>query len=135
MLNVCAQRLANKLQDKNYNYDTDIDEDGNSVILFPYKGKTTTMFFSSDNGAYFSMYLVFENVPEDKVTDAILTCNDLNKDYKWVNFYVDRNKYVVLHVDAILTESTAADVAFELLVRMLKIAEEVKPVIMKAIYA
>ena len=135
MLNVCAQRLANELQAKELNYQTDIDKDGNSVILFPYQGKTTRMFFSGENGKYLSMYLVFEEVPEEKVTDVILTCNELNKNYKWVTFYVDRDKDVVLHIDAILTESTAADVALELLIRMAKLSDEVKPVIMKAIYA
>jgi hypothetical protein len=41
---------------------------------------------------------------------------------------------VILHDDAILAVETAADEAFELLVRMLKIGDEVKPQIMRTIY-
>jgi hypothetical protein len=40
----------------------------------------------------------------------------------------------VLHLDAILEPSAATEDAFELLVRLLNIGDEVKPVIMKAIY-
>ena len=38
------------------------------------------------------------------------------------------------HDDAILTPSTAAAEAFELLLRLIKIGDEVKPQIMRAIY-
>jgi hypothetical protein len=41
----------------------------------------------------------------------------------------------VLHLDAILEPSAETEDAFELLVRLLNIGDEVKPVIMKAIYA
>lgn len=135
MLNVCAQRFANTLQDKDLKYQTDIADDGKSVILLPFQGKVVRMFFGGENGKYLSMYLVFERVPDEKVTDVILKCNELNCQYKWVTFYVDKDKDITLQNDAILTESTAADVAFELLVRMLQISDEVKPAIMKAIYA
>ena len=39
------------------------------------------------------------------------------------------------HLDAILEPSAATEDAFELLYRLCKISDEVKPVIMKAIYA
>jgi hypothetical protein len=42
---------------------------------------------------------------------------------------------VVFHDDAILSPSNAADEAFELLLRTLKIGDDVKPQIMRAIYA
>ena len=41
----------------------------------------------------------------------------------------------MIHDDAILAVDTAAEEAFELLVRMVKIGEDVKPRIMRAIYA
>ena len=93
------------------------------------------MFFCGDDGGYFSLYLVYEHVPEEKLADVIFLCNELNAQYKWITFYVDKDGDVVLHDDAILTASNAAEEAFELLVRTLKIGEDVKPAIMKAIYA
>lgn len=131
----CAQVFIDNLKSKNLNYQVDEDSDGDIVVAFPYQGKVTRIFFSGDDGEYMSQYLVFERVPEDKVTDLILVCNQLNCKYKWVTYYVDKDNDIVLHHDALLSANTAGEEAFELLVRMVRIAEEVKPVIMKAIYA
>lgn len=135
MLNTCARLFVKNLEAKDLKFQTATTKAGDSVVEFPYQGKITRIFFSGDDGKYMSIYLVFEQVPADKVADVIFTCNDLNCEYKWITFYVDRDNDVMLHDDAILAIPTAADEAFELLVRMLKIGDEVKPRIMKAIYA
>ena len=135
MLNTCAELFVDKLKAQNFNFESGTDKDGDSVVEFPYKGKVAKMFFCGDDGGYFSLYLVYEHVPEEKLADVIFLCNELNAQYKWVTFYVDKDGDVVLHDDAILTASNAAEEAFELLVRTLKIGEDVKPAIMKAIYA
>lgn len=135
MAHTCAKLFTNLLDSKKLNYDSGIDRDGDFVVQFPYQNKVTKLFFSGNDGSYLSMYMIFERVPEEKVADVIFTCNDLNSSYKWVTFYVDKDNDVVLHNDAILTPDTAADEAFELLLRMVKIAEDAKPQIMRAIYA
>lgn len=131
----CAERFIKNLESKNLNFDTHVDNDGDVVVEFPYSGKTTRMFFSGEEGAYLSMYLIFERIPKEKATNLILLCNALNAQFKWVTFYVDKDNDLILHDDAILSPENAADEAFELLVRMVKIADEKKPEIMKAIYA
>ena len=123
MLNTCASLFVETLKAKNLNFQSGTDRDGDSVVEFPYQGK------------YMSLYLVYERVPADKVADVIFTCNDLNCQYKWITFYVDKDNDVVFHDDAILSPSNAADEAFELLLRTLKIGDDVKPQIMRAIYA
>lgn len=135
MLNTCAELLVQNLKSKNLNFECGTDKDGDSVVEFPYQGKVAKMFFSGDQGQYLSIYLVFERVPEEKLSDVIFTCNELNARYKWITFYVDRDNDVVFHDDAILSVENASDEAFELLIRILKIGDDVKPVIMKAIYA
>ena len=135
MLSTCAELFANLLTSKNLNFHSGTDKDGDSVIEFPYQGKTFKMFYSGNNGDHLSIYLVYERVPADKVADAIFACNELNAQYKWVTFYVDKDNDVVLHDDAILSVENAADECFELLLRMAKISEDVKPTIMRAIYA
>ena len=135
MLNTCAELLVNNLKEKNLNFQSGTDKDGDSVVEFPYQGKVTKMFFSGDDGKYLSMYMVYEHVPEDKLADVIFACNELNCQYKWVTFYVDKDNDVVLHDDALLSVDSASEEAFELLVRLVKIGEDIKPVIMKAIYA
>lgn len=135
MLNTCASLFVETLKAKNLNFQSGTDRDGDSVVEFPYQGKVTKIFFSGDQGKYMSLYLVYERVPADKVADVIFTCNDLNCQYKWITFYVDKDNDVVFHDDAILSPSNAADEAFELLLRTLKIGDDVKPQIMRAIYA
>ena len=79
---------------------------------------------------------MFERVSKEKVSDVIFVCNELNAQFKWVTFYVDKENDATFHLDAILEPSTAAEEAFELLVRLVSIGnEDAKPIIMKAIYA
>ncbi len=135
MLNACAERFVENLKSKDLKFGCGTNKEGDSVVEFPYQGKVTKVFFGGEDGTYLSLYLVFEHVPEEKVSNVIFTCNELNARFKWVTFYVDRDNDVVLHDDAILSVESAADEAFELLVRILKISDEVKPEIMRAIYA
>ena len=135
MLNACAELFTELLRSKNLNFQSGVDKDGDSVVEFPYQGKVAKIFFTGEQGTYLSIYVVYERVPENKVADVIFTCNELNCRYKWVTFYMDKDNDVVLHDDAILSLDNAADEAFELLVRILKIGEDVKPTIMHAIYA
>ena len=135
MLNTCAQAFVDLLESKGLNFQSGTASDGDSIVDFPYQGKVTKMIFSGENGCYLSNYLVFERVPDDKLADVIFVCNDLNCQYKWITFYVDKDNDVVLHDDAILSAENASEEAFELLIRMVQIGEEAKPMIMKAIYA
>ncbi len=135
MLNTCAELFTNNLDSKGLNYESCIDSDGDSLIQFPYGGKSTKMFFSGEKGTYLSLYLVYEHVPDEKVADVIFACNSFNSDYKWVKFYVDRDNDLVLQDDAILSVDDPGEEAFELLIRMVKLSEDLKPQIMKAIYA
>jgi len=135
MLNTCAELFVNNLKSKNLNFQSGTDKDGDSIVEFPYQGKLAKMFFCGEKGTYLSMYMVYERVPEDKTTEAIFACNELNCQYKWITFYVDRDNDVIFHDDAILSVDDAGEEAFELLVRMMKIGDDVKPQLMKAIYA
>lgn len=134
-MKICAERFIENLKAKDLNYQVGEAKGGDVCVDFPYKGKVTKCFFSGDNGEYLSLYLVYERVPEEKVADVLCLCNELNCQYKWVTYYIDKDNDIVLHNDAILTADTAAEEAFELLVRLVKIAEDEKPQVMKAIYA
>ena len=135
MLKPCAELFVELLKSRNLNFQSGTDKDGDSVVEFPYQGKVLKVFFCGNEGQYMSMYLVYERVPADKLTDLIFACNELNSQYKWVTFYVDRDNDIVLHDDAILSIENAAEEAFELLLRILKIGEDNKARIMRLIYA
>ena len=135
MLNTCANKFAKFLEEKGLHFDTNTTNTGRSVVSFPYDGKVARIFFGGEEGTYMSIYLVFESVPEEKTMDLLVVCNELNNKYKWVKFYLDDENDLVLEDDAILTVATAPDEVFELMIRMFEIEKEVKPQIMKAIYA
>ena len=130
----CAQLFCDFLVSKNFYFENSVDDDGDVIVKFPYEGKITKCIFSGDDGKYLSLYMLYENVPEEKLADLIFACNELNTKYKWVTFYVDGDRDLMLHDDALLSTESAAEEAFEMLVRMINISTEAKPVIMRALY-
>lgn len=134
-MNACAELFTTLLNERNLSFQCGVDEDGDSMVEFPYQGKSYKMFFSGNDGCYLSLYQIFEHIPDEKIADVIFACNELNSQYKWITFYVNQQNDVILHDDAILSVENAAEETFELLVRMIDIANNVKPIIMKAIYA
>lgn len=134
-MNACAELFTADLDSKNLRYASHVDDDGDTIVDFPYQGKVSKCIFSGDDGKYFSLYLVYEHIPEDKFADVVFLCNELNTKYKWLTFYVDGDKDLMVHDDAILSIESAADEAFEILLRTINITNEVKPLIMKTIYA
>lgn len=134
-MNICAELFTKNLEAKGLSFSTRVSDDGKDVLVdFPYQGKVVKCFFNGENGTYFSLYIVYENVPEDRVADLIFISNELNAKYKWVTFFVDQERDLMVHDDAILAVENAADEAFELLIRAIGISDEVKPIIMKGIY-
>ena len=131
----CAELFIAKLDSKGLHYSSRVDSDGDVIVDFPYQGKVTKCIFSGDNGKYLSLYLVYERVPEDKYADGIFLANEMNCKWKWVKFYVDGDRDLMLQDDAILSVENAGDEAFELLVRMINISDDSKGAIMKALYA
>ncbi len=131
---LCANLFIEFLKSKDFKFNSFVDNDGDVIVDFPYDGKIAKCIFSGDEGKYLSLYLVYENVPEDKLANLIFACNELNTKYKWVTFYVDSDRDLMLHDDAILAPENAAEEAFEILLRTINIGNEAKPIIMRALY-
>ena len=133
-MKICAELFVNNLKSKDLHFDVD-ERDDVTIVSFPYDGKVARLVFNGDDGSYLSLYMVYENIPEEKFVEAIVACNELNTQYKWATFYVDKDRDLMVHDDAILSVSNAAEEAFEIMLRILNIAKEAKPILMKAIYA
>lgn len=131
----CYESFIDYLNSQNYSFSQKIDSDGDGVVSIPFDGKILKCFFSGSEMDYLSIYQVFESIPEDKVAELILLCNSLNCQYKWITFYVDSDNDMMLHIDAHLSPVDAAEEAMEMVARMAKIGKEIKPKVMKAIYA
>lgn len=130
----CTQSFTDSLTEKELNF-TVKNSETSEIVDFPWQGRNLKCIFSGDDGEYLSLYYCLENVPEDKLADILIVCNELNSKYKWVKFYIDSDNDIMLEDDAILSYENAGNEAFELLIRMIDILKETKPVFMKAIYA
>lgn len=130
----CAQIFADFLENEGMHFDVRECDDGDVVVRFPYDGKTAHVLFSGDDGEYVAISVIYENVPEEKFMDLVVVCNELNSRYKWVKFYVDEDRDLMLRNDAIVSTENAASETMELMARVLKIGGDIKPIVMKAIY-
>lgn len=131
---LCAQLFIEDLTNKNLNFDSREDSDGDVIVRFPYDGKITTFIFTGEEGRYVSMYTVMENVPQEKTADLYAVCNQYNSTLKWFKFYLDKDNDIIVQGDAILSPESAAEECFELLVRRVNVMKEVKAPFMRAIY-
>ncbi len=68
----------------------------------------------------------------DKYAAGLLACNNANKQYRWVRFYMDGDNDVVAAMDAIVSSETVFDEMIELIVRMLQIIDDLYPEFMRA---
>ena len=131
----CAELFKDSLDSKGLRYDYREVEADKCIFIFPYDGENFMCIFNGDEGRYLSIRMFPEKVPDEKYADVLLACNLLNAKFKYVKFYIDDDNEVALEDDAILSVESAADEAFELLVRTIDIYGDAKPVLMKAIYA
>ena len=128
-----TQKFVDSLKDKSLHFDAHtFGED--DIVTFPYDGKLSMYVFSGEKGEYVHMMTKYETVPDEKYAEVLVACNLLNSQYKWLKFFIDKDNDIMVSDDAIVSEDSCADECFELLVRRIQILEDVKPVIMKAIF-
>lgn len=131
-----AELFANYLNAKGVRFDAREHQDGHNSIVIHQSGITTICSFNGDTGSYLSFYhQVVTGVPKDKLVDAILACNALNEQFKWLKFYVDKEGDLMAEDDAILAYENAAEETWELLLRGFHVIDAAKPALMRAIYA
>ena len=134
-MNTCAKAFIDNLDAKDLNYKVrELDDE--TLVIFPYDNRETTLVFAGDDGKYVQMMTVIESMGSDeKFVEAVMVCNQQNRRFRFVKFAVDDDNDVMALSDAILDPNSAGDECFELLVRTLKIIKEARPQIMKVIYS
>ncbi len=131
-----AQMYIAKLKAEELKYTTRDLPDGSIVVSVMFNMVFThAIFQSNDNGKHVAFRTQLESVPAEKVNDMLVVCNSLNMRYRWLKFYLDKDNDIMVEDDAIVSPETAGEECFELLIRTAGIIKEVKPFIMKAIYA
>lgn len=72
---------------------------------------------------------------DDKYAAGLIACNNANKQYRWLRFYIDEENDVVAAADAIVSEESVFDEVIELIIRMMQIVDNLYPSFMKARWA
>lgn len=134
---LCAEIFIEEfIKKQNLSHEVGENQDGSSVrIKAPWNGTDTVIYFNGPEGRDVSFVTCIEKVPDEKLESLYAVCNSLNAKYKWLRFYVDTDNYVIADDDAFLSENSVAEECERLLIPRFNIIEEVKPIIMRAIWA
>lgn len=112
----------------------------NRVVKVVYTGdnlKTIPVyvFFDADGAPLISVKCwEIANFKDDKMAGGMIACNMLNKEYRWVKFFLDDDSDVVAQIDAYVDESTCGGECLSLVKRMVNIIDEGYPTFMRAIW-
>ena len=66
---------------------------------------------------------------------ALVLCNELNKEYRWVKFYIDKDKDIIASLDAVIEKNTCGEECMQLVRRMVNIIDGAFPQIARARWA
>lgn len=72
---------------------------------------------------------------KNKEADALIVCNILNAEYRWVKFYLDKDNDIVASIDAIIDLDTCGSECMALVRRVVNIVDDAYPRIAKARWA
>jgi len=74
-------------------------------------------------------------VPENKSENLMRVCNELNKKYRYVKFFVDSDRDVNVAYDITRNNGELGETVLEIMARFHNIINEAYPVLMRAIWA
>lgn len=139
MIHKATREIAAILKSANLKYDT-VDDSRSSRIICGINGKDITykvQFISLDDDndvAIRAFDLV--KIPRNKLDKMILLANQYNKKYRFVKFVVNTDDNTLqLDVDLPVKNEHPAEIAFEVLLRIMKILDEVSADFMRCIWA
>ena len=87
-----------------------------------------------DNRPWFKCYELGK-FPKEKTAAALIACNNANKQYRWIRFYLDEENDVIAEADAVVSEDSVFNETVELIIRMSGIVDSVYPSFMQARWA
>ena len=129
--------FLNYLDSKGIKYDD--RDDFHVVVTYSgdnIRGMRIHVSFDKDGDGIIQMYAWdIGRFDGDKYAKGLITCNELNAKYRWVKFYLDKDKDVCVSMDAYIDETTVGQECLSLVRRMVNISDEAFPVFMKALYA
>lgn len=115
-------------------------DDGEYRVRVSYNGdnlKTIHMyvFFDKDNGPRAQVRCWQIANFKNKEDLGIRLCNELNNEYRWLKFYLDKDADIVASLDTYMDERTCGFFCLDLVKRSVSIIDEVYPRIARTLFA
>ena len=137
-----VSNFTNLLDEKDvkYNFFPAENQGDREVVKIEFGGEhgndITFLFFFDPDGTTVSLCVVdFCKVAVEKLMDMYVTVNELNTKYRWIKLYINSDNKIIVETDAVINETTAGEVCFELLSRFFSITNEIYPQIMKVLWS
>ncbi len=117
---------------------TDLDE---YVLRVSYTGdnlKTIpiTIYFDEEGEPIVQMKCwSITSFKDEKFDSGVAVCNELNKRFRWVCFYLDDDCDVVAMLDAYFDEESCGSICTRLIHRMVSIIDEAYPTLMETLWS
>jgi len=137
-MNTAMQMVCTYLDSKGVRYSPNEEK---STIKTGFKaenkqGIELLLIFDDNNESMAIRSFDYVSFPANKIDTMYKVCSQMNKQFRWVKFYVDENdNTVTLSEDAVIQLDTAGAEAWELIVRMVSIGDDAYPEFMKALWS
>lgn len=123
--------------------------DNNGIRYTVQKENVIKVVYNGDNLETIPVYVIFDedNDPlvsfkcwdianfKNKEAEALVVCNSLNCEWRWVKFRLDSDKDIVASIDAIIDLNTCGKECLSLVKRVVNIVDDAYPEIAKAKWA
>ena len=100
------------------------------------EGMMVLMAFDPDDESVKIITQNLAKIPDKAVDKMYKVINDINKEYRWIKFYIDdSDNTVTAEDDAVIQLDSCGMEVLRCCIQLAKIADEAYPTIMKAIYS
>ncbi len=100
------------------------------MVFLSYKGDnfdslSFTFVFDEDGKSVAVRVYSIAKFEKHQLADAYQFCNQMNMEYRWIRFYVDKDDEFTAAMDAVISEDSAGAECHELLCRTVSIVDDV----------
>lgn len=136
--NASAEAFIERLERHDIRYMHDPQPDGSHYVAVELAGKTSILYnvamvFSADGTEFGIRCYKLGTVPKERQRPMLKLLNELNGDYAWVRFFIDRDGDVAAASDAVITTASAPRVCWEMMRRLFSVLDEVQEKIDKVL--
>ncbi len=134
MANLSVMAVKAYLEAKGFKVDVGGDDEHILVSEFKMENRNDiriVMDFSADNHDVSIKALDIAEVPESARNAMLNEINSINRDFRWVKFYVDEENKIIAEDDAIIQLDSCAEEVFRCDLQLVSILDMVYPRIME----